>query len=331
MLHTRTFIAAILLCATASTTASAQDWPERRYRRDGVQIRIGQNYHLPADQIVSWPVIVIFASATLDGRVEDDVVVVGGQVRVGPTARIRGNLTAIGGGVHLADAADVTGEIHDVSVIWPEIRFAMFDWFWPQRTWWALFGFAGTLLRLTLVLMAACFVALVAPWWIRRIEYQAAEAPLASGLAGLLTQLLFVPLLLMTILGLIVTIVGIPLLVLVPFALLVFAILWLAGFAGVAAQIGGRLRAPRPGYPPAAPVLDVAIGTLLIGLFTLIGNALAVGPAFLAPAAWAFGVAGVIIEYFAWTVGLGAALLWPLQNRWRATPPPVPSTAPAAA
>ena len=330
MLHTRTLIAAILFCTTGLATAAAQDWPERRYRRDGVQIRIGQDYHLPAGQTVSWPVIVIFASATLDGQVEDDVVVVGGEVRVGPTARVRGSITAVGGGVYLADAADVTGEIHDVSVIWPEIRFAMFD-FWRHRTWWALFGLAGTVLRMTLVLMAACFIALVAPWWIRRIEYQAAEAPLAAVLAGLLAQLLFVPLLLMTILGLIITIVGIPLLVLVPFALLAFAVVWLAGFAGVAGQIGGRLRAARPGYPPASPVLDVAIGTLLIGLFTLIGNVLAVGPSLLAPFAVAFGVAGLVIEYLAWTVGLGAALLSPLQNRWRTTPPPVPSATPATA
>jgi len=316
-----------MLCAAAIQTVSAQEgWP-RRYRGEGVHLRIARDYYLPADQVVTRPVVIVAGSATIDGTIESDFVVVGGSVRVGPTAHVRGDLTTIGGDVQLADGAEITGQIHDVSVIWPELRFAFRDWVWGvDRSWWALFSLLGNIFRLTLVMVAACFLALVAPGWIGRIERNAADATVASGVLGVATQIMFVPVLILTVVAMIVTIVGIPLLVLVPFALLAFLLMWLAGFAGVAAQIGGRLRGTSHVTPPS-PVIDTAVGIFVIGMFTVIGNALAVGPSLFAPAAAAFGGAGLIIEYLAWTIGLGAALISPFRNRWHTEPPPIPSPA----
>lgn len=331
--HMRMFIAAALLCAAAMQTVSAQEaWPERRYRRgNGVHIRIGRNYVLPADQVATRPVIVIGGSATIDGRVEDDLVVIGGQVRLGPTAQVRGDLVSMGGQLIVPDTAQVSGEIHDVSVSWPDLQFALGEWWWGiDQAWWALFSLIGTLFRLGLVMLAACFLALIAPGWIRRIERTAEDTPVASGLIGVTLQVMFVPLLIITIAGLIITIIGIPLLVLVPFALFAFALAWLAGFAGVAAELGGRLRG-RTAVGNASAVLDTALGVGLLGLVTVIGNLLAVGPWVFTPAAAAFTTAGFIIEYLAWTVGLGAALLAPFRSRWPSTPPPLPARAPSTA
>jgi len=53
-----------------------------------------------------------------------------------------------------------------------------------------------------------------------RISARAAAQPLKAGAIGLLAQLLFLPLLIVTIVLLVVTIIGIPLLVLIPFVLL---------------------------------------------------------------------------------------------------------------
>jgi hypothetical protein len=331
--HMRMFVAAVLLAAASIQTVSAQDdWPDRRYRRgDGVHIRIGRNYVLPADQVATRPVIVIGGSATIDGRVEDDLVVIGGHVRLGPTAQVDGDLVSMGGQLTVSETARITGEIHDVSVFWPDIQFAFREWWWGiDQAWWAMFSFVGTLFRLAIVMLASCFLALVAPGWIRRIERTAEDAPLASGLVGLIMQVMFVPLLIITVVGLIVTIIGIPLLVLVPFALFAFALAWLAGFAGVAAEIGGRLRGRTVGVS-ASPVLDTALGVALLGLVTVIGNLLAVGPWLFTPAAAAFSTAGLVIEYLAWTVGLGAALLAPFRSRWPSTPPPIPARAPSTA
>jgi len=329
----RTFVVTMLVCVAAVQALAAQDWDEdRRWRRrSGAQIRVGRDYRLPADQVVSWPVVVIGGSATIEGRVEDDVVVIGGPVRIGPTAQIRANIVSIGGVVDVADGAEVNGEIHDIGVFWPEIRFALREWMWGlDEGWWAALMLAGTIGRFTLIMFAACLMALVAPGWIRRIEERITDAPLASGMAGLATELLAAPFFLVIVVGLVLTIVGIPLLLLVPFAVLAFFLAWLAGFASVAAQLGGRLRSRGPGHTGSA-VIDVAWGVMLLFLLTFIGNLLSFGPWFAAPVATAFGLAGFVIEYLAWTVGLGAALLAPLHRRWQVGPPPVPSAASAHA
>jgi hypothetical protein len=319
-----------LLVAAAMQTVSAQpEWAERRrIRAEGVHIRVGRDYVLPPDQVATRPVIVVGGSATIDGRMDDDLVVIGGSVRVGPTAQVRGDLVSMGGQLIVSDAAEITGEIHDVSIFWPELRFTLREWWWGiDDTWWAVFSLVGTLFRLALIMIGACFLALLAPGWIRRIEYTAADAPVASGLLGVTWQLLFVPLLVITVVGMIVTIIGIPLLLLVPFALLGLAIVWLAGFAAVAAQIGGGLRGRAQGPSGGSPVLDTAIGVALLGFITVIGHVLALGPSLFTPAAAAFVTAGLIIEYLAWTVGLGAALLAPFRHRRPSTPPPIPARA----
>ena len=329
----RTFVAAALLCAAALHTASAQQAEaeepmRRRTRGDGVHIRIARSYHLPADQVATRPVIVIGGGATIDGRLEDDLIVIGGPLRINSTAQVHANVVSVGGEVILSDAAQVTGEIQDVSIIWPELQFVLRDLLWDvDRGWWAVVSFVGTLFRLTLVMVAACFIALVAPQWVRRIERTVTTSSFASGVVGLTMQVMFVPLLVMTVVGLVITIIGIPLLILLPFALLAFMVLWLAGFAGVAAQLGARLRGSRSAADSA--MLDTACGVALLGLVSVIGNLLATGPFFFGPAAAAFGVAGIIIEYIAWTIGLGAALLAPLRRPWHTSPPPVPAHASA--
>ena len=328
----RTFIAMTLVCVAGVQAIAAQDWDqERRWRRrDGVQIRIGRDYRLPADQIVTWPVVVIGGSATIDGRVEDDLVVIGGPVRIGPDAQVRANVVSIGGEVLVSESAEVSGEIHDVGVFWPDVRFALREWVWGiEEGWWAALMLAGTIGRFMLIMLAACLMALIAPGWIRRIEERVTDAPLASGIAGLATEMLMVPVFLVVIAGLVLTIVGIPLLLLAPFAVLAFLLAWLAGFASVAAQIGGRLRGRTGPAAAASTVVDVAWGVMLLFLVTFIGNLLAFGPWFAGPMATAFALAGFVIEYLAWTVGLGAALLAPLYRRWQLGPPPVPSAASA--
>lgn len=325
----RTLVATVVVCAAAMQSLAAQDWePHRRSRRDGVQIRIGRNYYLPANQIASWPVIVIGGSATIDGRVEDDVVVIGGPVRVGPAAQVRANVVSIGGDVEIADTAEVAGEIHDISFLWPHIRFALREWWWGvDRGWWAAFSLAGTVFRFALTMFAACVLALIAPGWIRRIQDRVSDAPLASGFVGLASEVLMVPVFLVVVAGLVITIIGIPLLLLLPFAALALLVAWVAGFAAVAAQLGSRLRGRARIPETGSPVIDVAAGMMLLFVLTFVSNLLAFWPSVLWPFSNAFSLAGFVIEYLAWTVGLGAALLAPLHRPWHVGPPPLPSTA----
>jgi hypothetical protein len=330
----RRLIVVVFLCMAAAPVLAGQDWDaDRRWRhRDGLQIRVGRSYHLPADQIASWPIVVVGGSATIDGRVEDDIVVIGGPVTIGPSAQVRANVVALGGEVKVADSAQVSGEIHDVSVLWPEIRFALRDWLWGiDRGWWPVFELTATVFRYVLTIIAACLMALLAPAWVRRIEDRVSDAPLAAAFVGDASEMLALPVFVIVIAGLVVTIIGIPLLILVPFAVLALLATWLAGFASVAAFLGSRLRGRARPFGAAPSVIDVAWGVTLLFVLPIASDILAFGSFFTWPLSTSLGVAGFVFEYLAWTIGLGAALLAPLRRRWEVGPPPVPSAASANA
>lgn len=330
-MRTRTVLLTAALCAAASGALAAQDWgPSEPRRGDGVHIRIARDYYLASDSTASFPVVVIGGSATIDGRLEDDLVVIGGSVRVGPKAYVRGDIVSVGGTVDLAPGAEVSGEVNDVRMVWPGIRFALHDWFSGlDRGSWAIFTLASTVVRFALVLLVASLLSLVAPRWIRRISDRVDGAPIAAGLIGLGTQILLGPALAAVVVGLVVTIVGIPLLVLMPFVMVLFVVAWAAGFAAVAAHVGHALRDRQGLAADGLVVLDTLWGVLALSVVTFVGNLMAFGPPFMRPASAAFSVAGFAIEYLAWTLGLGAALLAAAQGRRRSVPPPIPSTAAA--
>ena len=94
----------------AGTPLAAQDAgqpAERpiRYRITPI-VLVAQPYTLAAGDAVR-EVRVVFGDATIDGRVEHDVVVTMGSARVGPAAVIEGSLAVIGGSATIAEGATV--------------------------------------------------------------------------------------------------------------------------------------------------------------------------------------------------------------------------------
>jgi hypothetical protein len=159
---------------------------------------------------------------------------------------------------------------------------------------------------------------------VQQIVARIAAEPLRAGLVGLLAEILFVPVLVVTIVALAISIIGIPLLLLVPFAIILLGVVMLVGFTS-AATIAGEWTLNRFGRTERNPYLVVAVGLVVIAGVTLIGRlfALAVG-GFGAP----LYAVGYLIEYLAWTVGFGAAILaWLHMRRSPAAPvmsaPPV--------
>jgi hypothetical protein len=71
-------------------------------------------------------------------------------------------------------------------------------------------------------------------------------------------------------------------------------------------------------------VVDLLIGFAVISSVTLVAQSVALAPYSLGPMAWAVRAAGWLIEWVAWTIGLGAALMALLGGRQPMTPPPVP-------
>ena len=73
-------------------------------------VRIGQDYALRAGDTAR-QVVVIGGDATIDGRVDQDVVVVLGRVQLGSTAEVDGSFVVVGGTAAVAEGAQVHGDM----------------------------------------------------------------------------------------------------------------------------------------------------------------------------------------------------------------------------
>ena len=93
----------------------------------------------------------------------------------------------------------------------------------------------------------------------------------------------------------------------------------------MAVALGARLRGSR-GDQTSVPFVDLLTGFLAITGVSIIANFIGLAPGVLSPFGSLFSIAGLVIEYAAWTIGLGAALSTFASGR-RTAPPPVPATA----
>jgi hypothetical protein len=312
-------LALVVLCTAQSAWAQPDDW---RFgdRRDGVHLRILRDYDLPAGAVSEEPIVVIGGSATIDGRVEDDVVVIAGSVRVGPTAVIGGDVVSIGGETIVDPAAQIRGRVDETVISGPDFDIGIGP---IIGGWWAAFAFGATLLRLSVILIVAVLLTVLAPDWIQGMRVRAAASPLTAAAVGVAGEVLFIPAVVAITIALVVSVIGILLLMAFPLVLGTAALMWVAGFTAVAINIGAGLRGQ--GAESSVPrVIDLLVGLVVISAVTLIAHGMALAPGSLGPAVWAVRAVGWLIEWLAWTLGLGAALWSLLGGRQPVTPPPVP-------
>ena len=71
--------------------------PTRTYRRTGVRLAFGKSVTVAEDEEVTDGVVALGGHIRIAGRVRDEVVAIGGDVELLPTADVRGDITAIGG------------------------------------------------------------------------------------------------------------------------------------------------------------------------------------------------------------------------------------------
>jgi hypothetical protein len=165
----------------------------------------------------------------------------------------------------------------------------------------------GTLVRITLLSLLVAMVLFVAHDPVVQIADRVAADPIKSWLVGFLAEMLFFPVLIMTVVVLAISIIGIPLLVLVPVAIVALLLVMLVGFAGVAYQIGRLLQdkvdalRTRPYAATVAGILLIVSPVLLARLVGLTGDFWVL--------VWPIAAVGFLLEYIAWTAGLGAAAL----------------------
>jgi len=313
--------------APAVTPALPPETPTRSVERRGDIVRIGGGaVNIAENERVEGNLVAIGGPVTVDGEVTGDVVAVTGALTLGPHAVVRGEVTAVGGPFKRDPQAQVFGKVNEVGIGENIARGV------PRAAARSIVGsfasragsLATTIARVLMFMLFVLIVTAIGQRPVQQIVARIAAEPLRAGLVGLLAEILFVPVLVVTIVALAISIIGIPLLLLVPFAIILLGVVMLVGFTS-AATIAGEWTLNRFGRTERNPYLVVAVGLVVIAGVTLIGRlfALAVG-GFGAP----LYAVGYLIEYLAWTVGFGAAILAWLHMR-RSPAPPVMSAPPA--
>ena len=309
---------------SGSATAPSSIQPQV-YRTTSSRIAIGRNIQVARDEEVSEAVVVVGGSVRVDGRVRDGLVVVGGDLELGASADVRGDVVLVGGRFTRHPNAQLRGSLSDISfgdwTTWslggmylPEFDFRTF------ARWVSLFG---TVFRLALMGLLMALIIMLARTPVARIGRAAAAEPGRAFALGLATEVLFVPALIIGSIGLIVTIIGIPLVVvLVPLAFFACFVALLLGFTALACRIG-EWAEDRMGWRGNSAFLAAAIGLLLIGLPTMLARMIGITPAPLRFAAVSLLFAGILLEFVVWTIGLGATLMTGF-GRWSTVPPPLP-------
>lgn len=308
------------------------EWIERdRYQRGGARVRIGGDVWVKEDEWVGDAVVAVAGSARVDGRVDGDVVAVGGSVHLGPKAYVRGQVVSVGGGVERAAGSRVGGGINEVRIGMPSFSPRIRFWPRPDFSWLgtslgATTDLIATLARMGILTLLVVALATVLPVPVKRVSDRVAAEPWRAGFVGLAAQLLFVPVLIITVLILAISIIGIPLLLLVPFAVLAFLIAFLMGFAGAAGALGHSVT-QRFGGSPLKLVLAVLVGLAIIFALTVIARFAGLAGLPVRIILSVVLVTGFIIEYVAWTVGLGGALISRFGRKdmpAAISPPPIP-------
>ena len=299
---------------------------ERRTVSSGI-VRFGGPVTIGADERVDGDVVVLGGPLTVNGSVDGDVVVIGGPAMFGPDAEVDGEVTVVGGPVTRRPTAAIHGGVHEVGfggIDFDKIEFGEWVGFnrWPVGVGRGWFGggwdLAGTVIRLLFLALVASVVVFVAQGSVERVSERSANEPLKAGVVGFLTQILLAPIFVLGIVVLVVSIIGIPLLVLVPFAIIGVFIAMVVGFAG-AAHAFGRWLGHRLGRGSQPVYLSVWIGIALILVPAMVGEAFGMAGGPIRLVALLIALTGTLIEYAAWTTGLGAIVL----NRFGA---PLPST-----
>ncbi len=210
---------------------------------------LGGELAVPAGARVGGGVSLLGGGVRVDGRVEGDVVVLDGAVRLGPTAQVGGSLKQGGGTLGRDPLATVQGGVTTGGALRVPQASGLFGGSWAGQV-------ANGLAQALLVAGVAYALACVVPAPLTRVTEAVARYPVIAGAVGLLTGV--VALVLLVLLAF--TIVLIPLALVGGFALLLAVVYGWAAWGVVI----GRWLARRAGRD-LTPAL-AGVGALLLML-----------------------------------------------------------------
>jgi hypothetical protein len=273
----------------------------------------------------------VIGSIRVDGEVRNDVVAVLGSVDLGPKAVVGGDVVSIGGRIRRAPGAEIHGNVTEVSIA--DHRLNVSPWLGTGIPFFFFDGVSavprlfGSVFRLALLALLASMALVLARRTVEASAQRVRENPVQAVLVGVAAGILLVPVFFLTAFILAVSIIGIPLLLLLPFALLVLCFLALAGFSGTAYAAGQWARR-RFGSLGPSPLIDVSLGVVVILLPVLLARIVGLAGWPMNPIVWLLLAAGAGLEFLAWSGGFGAVLTnafsrWQMTRAARAVPPPV--------
>jgi nitrate reductase NapE component len=312
--------------STIEPETPAEPVTPRARRREDV-VRIGGGVTISSDESVRGDVVAIGGSASVDGEVDGEVVVVGGSARLGPNADVRGDVTVVGGGLYRDPKSRIRGEVHEIGIgglPWQGEWSRQGNWGWMDG-FYPVARLTGTLVRITLLVLLTAVVLFVARTSVEQIADRVADDPVKSWFVGFLAEMLFFPVLVLTVVVLAISIIGIPLLVLVPVAIVAAILAMLVGFTGVAFHFG-RLIQQRIEGLRGRDYVATFLGIVLIVSPVLIARLVGLIDGF-GIIVWSIAAVAFLLEYMVWTAGLGAAALVRFS---RPAPPPVIINPPVA-
>jgi len=292
----------------------------RPYRQKGTDIvRFGQDVHVRADEVVSGDLVVFGADALVEGKVTGDVVVLGGDIELGPEAEINGDAVVMGGTMREDPDAVIRGERVTFNAFRPLLRFG------------GIMGVGLGWVRLSLVVvkfllsfLLSCLVYLLAS---RRMGVMKDSLDgdylrsLGVGFLVGLAALVVLPVATLVLaLVLFVTIIGIPLAVALMMAVAAGAfVAMVVAIALFSFHLGERMR-ERMSIEGNRPYLSIFLGSLVLFLPLMVGAAVSVIPFFF-PVGLVIRLMGKFFIVFATAAGLGAMVR---TRMGRALPPAGP-------
>lgn len=261
----RLFLSVLALFGLLFVTAPA-------HAGDTDRVSVGSDVTVAADEEVAGDVVVIGASAKVDGKVRGDVVVIGGTLTLGPDSVVDGDAVHVLGRLDQAAAARVAGstvgvdgDVDAAARVLGRADANHHGGISEHSTALKVGRFVGWAASSACLVVLGLLFLSTWPERSRNLRRTVEASPGASLLVGgLVTVGLFLLLVLLalTIVGFL----GWPLL------LLASSVVWLVGITGVCEAIGDRLPLPERLRGRAASFVAGALLVSLMGLLWMLGG-----------------------------------------------------------
>jgi hypothetical protein len=204
--------------------------------------------------------VVIAGDVVVDGRVDQDVVAIGGSVILTDKASVGRNVVAVSGSIERGTGAEVGGNMTEVNIpgLYSLVNaFSGGNWTGPFIFFavWPIISFIG-------FLALALLIAVIFPGSLAAVSGSIEINPIKSAVAGFVGMLLIIPLGVL----LAVSIIG---LVLIPVEIILVSTAFLFGYVAAAAAIGRKLYAAMK-RPRTLPFWETLFGMVFLGVIGLI-------------------------------------------------------------